>query len=128
MTPTHAGKQGTRYRYYASRPLITKDQIENSIGLRIPAVVIEQVVTRRVRQWLLDPGSIYNAARLADPSAQGRLLARARELSNSWPKLPATRQRALLTGLVERIDIRADRIEIRLAPTYLGALLDVVAA
>ena len=41
--------------------------------------------------------------------------------------MPALRRRALLAGLVERIDIRADRIEIRLAPTYLGALLDVVA-
>ena len=82
----------------------------------------------RVRQWLLDTGCIHRATQLSDPSAQRRLVARARELGNSWPELPATRQRALVTGLVERIDIRADRIEIRLAPTYLGALLDVVAA
>src|SRR5262249_36034515 len=128
MTPTHAGKQGTRHRYYVSRPLITKDQTDGSAGMRLPAAEIEQLVTRRVRRWLLDPGSIHQAARLFDPSAQRRLLARARELGNSWPELPATRQRALVTGLVERIDIRADRIEIRLAPTYLGALLDVVAA
>jgi hypothetical protein len=26
MTPSHAVKQGTRYRYYVSRPLIIKDQ------------------------------------------------------------------------------------------------------
>jgi hypothetical protein len=26
MTPTHAVKKGTRYRYYVSRPLITKDR------------------------------------------------------------------------------------------------------
>jgi len=128
MTPTHAGKQGTRYRYYASRPLITKDQTDGSAGMRLPAEAIEQLVTSRVRQWLLDPGCIHRATQLSDPSAQRRLVARARELGNSWPELPATRQRALLTGLVERIDIRADRIEIRLAPTYLGALLDVVAA
>jgi DNA invertase Pin-like site-specific DNA recombinase len=128
MTPTHAGKQGTRYRYYVSRPLITKDRGEKSAGLRLPAEEIEQLVTSRVRQWLLDPGSIYNAVRLADPSAQRRLLARARDLGNRWPELPATRQHALVTGLVERIDIRADRIEIRLAVTYVGALLDVVAA
>ena len=127
MTPTHAVKKDTRYRYYVSRPLITKDRSEGSAGLRLPAEEIEQLVTGRVRQWLLDPGSIYNAARLADPSAPRRLFARARDLGSSWPELPATRQRALVTGLVERIDIRADRIEIRLAPTYLGALLDVVA-
>jgi site-specific DNA recombinase len=77
MTPTHAIKNGTRYRYYVSRPLITKDQSGGSAGLRIPAAEIEQLVTSRVRQWLLDPGSIYNAARLPDPSAQRRLIARA---------------------------------------------------
>src|SRR5262249_7154020 len=56
MTPTHAVKKGTRYRYYASRPLITKDRSEGSAGLRLPAAAIEQLVTGRVRQWLLDPG------------------------------------------------------------------------
>src|SRR5712672_3063198 len=40
MTPSHAVKKGTRYRYYASRPLITKDQPDGSAGLRIPAAEI----------------------------------------------------------------------------------------
>src|SRR6185437_9165675 len=53
MTPSHAVKNGTRYRYYVSRPLITKGQTERSTGLRIPAAEIEQLVTSRVRQWLL---------------------------------------------------------------------------
>jgi len=42
MTPSHAVKKGTRYRYYVSRPLITKDQTESSTGLRIPAAEIER--------------------------------------------------------------------------------------
>src|SRR5215469_4515542 len=40
MTPSHAVKKGTRYRYYVSRPLITKDQTERSARLRIPAAAI----------------------------------------------------------------------------------------
>src|SRR5215470_8028322 len=55
MTPSHAVKNGMRYRYYVSRPLITKDQTESSTGLRIPAAEIEQLVTSRLRRWLLDP-------------------------------------------------------------------------
>src|SRR5215470_4962008 len=94
MTPTHAGKQGTRYRYYVSRPLITQDRSDGSAGLRLPAEAIEQLVTGRVRQWLLDPGCIYNATELADAAAQRQLIARVRELGNSCPELPATRQRA----------------------------------
>src|SRR6516164_4878960 len=128
MTPSHAVKQGTRYRYYVSRPLIIKDQTKSSAGLRIPAEEIEQLVPSRVRQWLLDPGSIYSATRLVDASAQRWLVARASELGNSWPGLPATRQRALLTVLIERIDVGTNRIDIHIRPTVLSALLDPAAA
>jgi hypothetical protein len=95
--------------------------------LRLPAEAIEQVVTGRVRQWLLDPASIYPLTRRTDPSAHRRLVVRARELGNGWPELPATRQRAFLTGLIERIEAGADQINIHLRPARLGALLDVVA-
>jgi site-specific DNA recombinase len=128
MTPSHAVKQGTRYRYYVSRPLIIKDQTKSSAGLRIPAEEIEQLVPSRVRQWLLDLGSIYSATRIVDASAQRWLVARARELGNSWPGLPATGQRALLTALIERIDVGTNRIDIHIRPTGLGALLDPAAA
>src|SRR5262249_26825806 len=37
MTPSQAVKKGTRYRYYVSRSLITKDRTEGSAGLRVPA-------------------------------------------------------------------------------------------
>jgi hypothetical protein len=55
-------------------------------------------------------------------------VARARELGGSWPGLPATRQRGLLTALIERIDVGTNRIDIHIRPTGLGALLDVAAA
>ena len=90
MTPSYAVKTGTRYRYYASRPLITQDQRESSTALRIPAGEIEHFVTSRVRQWLLDPGGIYQSTRLPDPSAQRRLIARAGEIGKSWTVLPRT--------------------------------------
>jgi len=96
MTPSHAVKQGARYRYYVSHRLITKDQTERSAGQRIPAGEIEHLVTGRVRQWLLDSGSIYQATRLSDPSTQRRLIARAAEIGKSWTELPGTRQRSFL--------------------------------
>ena len=43
MTPSHAVKKGTRYRYYVSHSLITKDRTDASAGLRLagePAVII----------------------------------------------------------------------------------------
>ena len=124
MTPTHAVKKGMRYRYYVSRPLITKNQSEGSLGLRIPAAEIEQLVASRMRQWLLDPANIYQAIRFSGASAQRRLLARAAQIGKSWPELPGGRQRAVLTALIERIDVGADQIEIHTRPSRLGALLD----
>ena len=127
MTPSHAVKQGTRYRYYVSGPLITKEQSENSVGLRVPAAEIEQLVISRVRQWLLDPGSIYKATRFADPSVPRRLVARAAEIAKSWPELPGPRQHAFLTALIARIDVGAQQIDIHFRPTRLGARLDTAA-
>ena len=127
MTPSYAVKKGMRYRYYVSRPLITQDQRESSTALRIPAGEIEPLVASRVRQWLLDPGGIYQATRLPDPSAQRRLITRAGEIGKSWTELPGTRKHAFLTTLIERIDVGAHQIAIHLRPTRLAALLDVVA-
>jgi site-specific DNA recombinase len=127
MTPSYAVKKGMRYRYYVSRPLITQDQRERSTPLRIPAGEIEHLVTSRVRQWLLDPGGIYQSTRLPDPSAQPRLIARAVEIGRSWTQLPGTRQRAFLTTLIDRIDVGAHQIDIHLCLMRLATLLDVAA-
>jgi hypothetical protein len=129
MTPSHAVNKGTRYRYYVSRSLITKDPTEDSAGLRVPAAEIEQRVTSRVRRWLLDRGSIYKAtsARFPDPSTQRRLAARAAEIGKRWPEFPVARTHAVLAALIERIVVSVDQIEIRLRPRQLNALLDVAA-
>jgi len=127
MTPSYAVKHGTRYRYYVSRPLITQDQTKRAIGLRIPAAEVEQLVTCRVRRWLLDPGGIYQATQLRDLLSQRRLIACAAEIGKSWPELPGARQRAVLTRLIDRIDVGADHLDIHLRLNRLAALLDVAA-
>jgi hypothetical protein len=129
MTPSHAVKKGTLYRYYVSRLLITKDRTEDSAGMRIPAAEIERLVSGRVHRWLLDPGSIYKStsARFPDASMQRRLVARAADIGKRWPELPVACKRAVLTALIERIEVSVDQIDIRLRPSRLSALLDVAA-
>ena len=39
--------------------------------------------------------------------------------------MPATRQHAFVTALIERIDVEANRIDIHLRPTRLSTLLDI---
>src|ERR1700719_1370449 len=129
MTPSHAGKNGAHYRYYVSGSLIPKDRTETSAGLRIPAVEIEHLVSSRLHGWLLDPGSIYKSTwgRLTDASTQQRLVARAADIGRHWPELPVPRKRAVLTALIERIEVRFDQIDIHLHPLRLCALLDLPA-
>ncbi len=82
-----------------------------------------------MHRWLLDPGSIYKStsARVPDASTQQRLVAGAADLGKRWPELPVARKRAVLTGLIERIVVSVDHIDIRLRPQRLNALLDVAA-
>ena len=129
MTPSHAGKKSTHYRYYVSGSLITKDRTETSSGLRIPAVEIEQLVSGRVHRWLLDPGSIYKwtSGRLVDSSVQQRLLALAADIGKHWPELPIAGKRAVLAAVIERIEVSLDQIDIHLRPLRLCALLDLPA-
>src|SRR5262249_4528788 len=105
-------------------PLITKDRSEGYGGLRLPPQAIEQLVRSRVRQWLLEPRSIYPGAQPTDPPAPRPLIARPAEIGKEWPQLPATRQRRLPARLVERIDIGANQIDIHVRARGLGALFE----
>jgi site-specific DNA recombinase len=58
MTPTHAVKKGTRYRYYVSTSLITGIGSKRSGGWRIPAGNLEGLVINRIRMFLADPGAM----------------------------------------------------------------------
>ena len=52
MTPSHAVKNGKRYRYYVSRPLITGSKTMAPDGRRIPAAEIERLVADRICTFL----------------------------------------------------------------------------
>jgi DNA invertase Pin-like site-specific DNA recombinase len=57
MTPTHANKKGTRYRYYVSQNLITRGRSTGSdSGRRIPAGDIEALVADRPHRAPSRPG------------------------------------------------------------------------
>ena len=60
MTPTHAAKKGTRYRYYIS----TGPASDNSRGQRVPAPNLEALIIGRLRALLADPVEFLNAREL----------------------------------------------------------------
>src|SRR6266446_1017357 len=92
MTPTHAVKNGRRYRYYISHPLMTQARARSPGGLRVPAPEIEQLVASRICQFLSEPDSILKATEHQGLEAadQQRLIDRAAQVSSSWSTLPST--------------------------------------
>jgi hypothetical protein len=125
MTPTHAVKNGRRYRYYVSRPLIVGTRAD-AAGLRMPAAEIEQIVANRIRRLLSEPASVFEIieAQAGEPRLKQSLMARAAELAGEWPSLPPLRMRVILLALVQRVDMRPDEVIIHLRPRRLAALLD----
>jgi hypothetical protein len=125
LTPTHAVKKGTRYRYYVSKSLITGAAKDHSQGRRIPAGDLENLVIGRLRDFLADEGAVLGAITKAeqDGTQQKRLIARGRQISEELPTLPPDAMRSILLTLVSRVDIRAEHIEISVHQRRLHNLL-----
>ena len=92
LTPSHAVKKGTRYRYYVSRSLIIGTANDKSSGRRIPAANLESFVVTKFRAFLSDRGAILDAIRNehADGAAQSRLIGRGVEIAKGSNPLRQT--------------------------------------
>jgi site-specific DNA recombinase len=125
LTPTHAVKKGTRYRYYVSRSLITGNAKDHSQGRRIPAGNLETMIIGRLRAFLADEGAVLSAITGAEQNGaqQKRLIMRGRQISEELPTLAPDMVRSILMTLVSRIDIKEEHIEIRVYRQRLHDLL-----
>jgi site-specific DNA recombinase len=125
MTPSHTVKKGVRYRYYVSKSLVTGRVKVEGKGQRIPAVQIEALLTDRVRAWLADPAALLNADFCSEPDigAQKGLLAEAAELAASWQSLDAMRVRAILSTMVRKVQVHADRVDVTIDQRAAASLL-----
>jgi site-specific DNA recombinase len=126
MTPTHAVKNGKRYRYYVSRPLIVGTTSVVNAGLRIPAPAIEQIVTNRIRRLLSEPARVFELIehQVAAPLRQQSLIARAADLAEEWVRMSPLRMRGIFLSLVKRIDVDPTNVTIELHQRQLVALLE----
>ena len=125
LTPTHAVKKGTRYRYYVSRSLIVGTARDKSSGRRIPAANLETLVIKKLRSFLADEGAILDAIRdeCAEGNAQARLIARGVKIAKEIEYLAPNQVRALLMTLISRVNIRPDCVEISVRRSRLVELL-----
>ena len=125
MTPTHAVKDGKRYRYYVSRPLITAGQPNAPGTCRIPAAEVEQVVTERLRSFLADEAAVFDAVHATTTAVaeHKQTVERAASLAASWATLSAARLRGLITMLVSRVEVTDDAVTLHLHPSRTATVL-----
>ena len=114
MTPSHAKKNGKRYRYYVSRPLTTNSRANAPAGRRIPAGEIERLVTRRIQGFFADRAEAFEAisSNVRDAAEQESLIGRATDLAEGWDDLVPAEMRAILLSLVTRIEVHEEKVDI----------------
>ncbi len=124
MTPTHAVKNGVRYRYYVSRHLVTGVKREGA-GQRLPAPAIESLVVDRLRTFLIDPSAFDAASPELGHDAPARKHATVAVTRLTWLlDEPANPKRAdLLRAVLGRVQVHAERVEVELCRRSVNYLL-----
>ena len=127
LTPTHAIKRGTRYRYYVSAALV-RGTANGAQGWRIPAADLDKIVVQTVCSMLVDPVLLLDTqAPQSNNASSGRALIEAgRKLGHLLTAEPLHAARAHLTTLACRITLHPGRIEIQLSTRRLFQLFGAV--
>jgi site-specific DNA recombinase len=102
FTPTHAVKNGKRYRYYTSQAVIQNRGDRPRIA-RYPAMELEAVVTTQIHQ-LLRSFDTYLTRNKKTPQAE-LALQRAKDLAVRWPEQATTEQREFIRAVVKTVTL-----------------------
>ena len=125
LVSTYASKGGRRYRYYTSRRLVTGLRAEASNAIRVPADQVERLIVQRVEMLLGDHAGLFGALREKGLLPEGtkdqqRILLGAADLAKRWS---GTAQAAMLQGLLHRVTLHPEHLEVLIALRVLRALL-----
>src|SRR5204863_5397846 len=111
LTPSHAVKNGRRYRYYVSAALITEAATDRAQGWRLAASEIEDAVIRILLDALANPAMVLERLGAAEmPSEQVRkILGRAARLAAALNASSGKRV-TVVRDLVEKIIVAENTI------------------
>jgi hypothetical protein len=117
MSPTHTRKNGRLYRYYLSQTVLKQGSGDCPVA-RVPAAEIEKIVIDQVRILLLSPEIIVQTWRSARKTVKGMTESEVRTALKAfdplWNELFPAEQARIIELLVERVDVRTDRVDIQL--------------
>tara|TARA_R110000772_G_scaffold38016_9_gene89940 strand:+ start:1448 stop:3049 length:1602 start_codon:yes stop_codon:yes gene_type:complete len=119
MSPSHAVKNGKRYRYYTSQAII-KQQVEKAGSLpRIPAGEIEAVVSEKIQELLHDEAGLNSYIGHALLGTEAYLI-RAKTYADEIAKQPG-----LLKTLLSKVVISDKKISIMISSAALHKALSL---
>jgi DNA invertase Pin-like site-specific DNA recombinase len=123
FTPSHAVKEGKRYRYYVSQAAI-QGVAQGAAPRRIPAHEIETLVSNRVKSFLGAPEELLKASRFTHRSRDLRaILAAGRSRVKGWETCSSAEQRELLHSIIHRVVVGESKAEILIRKRGLSAAL-----
>ena len=119
FTPTHAVKNGKRYRYYTSQAAVQHAGVKPTIA-RFPAHQLERFVLSHMQELLGKPEK-WGIEYSPDAAAATE---RARDTEKVWLTLPTEKQYELVRKIVQRVIVGTDTVWIEIdQASLLGALL-----
>jgi site-specific DNA recombinase len=128
-TPTHAKKDGRRYRYYTSQAVILK-ATETDLPARIRAHDLEVAVCDQILEFLKSPKQVLGALAPSGQRSRGgrysEFLRQASDKVASWARSSPCAKDQFIRAILERVVIRQDEAEISrdLMVTAEGTLLN----
>ncbi|MBL8704254.1 MAG: recombinase family protein [Rhodospirillales bacterium] len=115
LCPSHASKNGRRYRYYISKRLMHRAN-PGDTGWRLPASEIERVVIGTIATFFRDARQMVDALSLdAAPAELRRMLDRAASVAMRLEDEQTTDRRPLLLQLVTRAHLEETALRLDLS-------------
>ena len=102
FTPTHAVKNGKRYRYYTSQAVISKTG-EKPLNVRVPAHSLEQLVMSRLLQFIKNPAQLL--AEVPSAIDKERITTVAQRFTHNWKGAEISNYRELVGAVVKKVSL-----------------------
>lgn len=124
LSPSHAIKNGVRYRYYISNRLVHGGRADKD-GWRIPADQIERPVLALLDDHLTDPLKLTDMvdATAFTPAMHQELIMAASRLARQLRRARPHEQRSTLASFTHRIELHPDRLILEIDTSKLNLTL-----
>jgi site-specific DNA recombinase len=125
FTPTHAVKNGRRYRYYVCQSGKNNPSGTDGRSARLPAHEIESMVSSRLRFLLLSDHEVMDQLGLPSdtPALTQRVVAAARIASSDWSSAPPMKIHELVRAAIKRVVVHREKVELYVSRSELRDVL-----